>query len=285
MYVGGIDMSLKPETIQYRIDNNLCVCCGNKSRNNYKTCEECAANARRRTKKHRKTHKNNGLCVDCSDKNIDGSQYCKKHKDAQHLSQRKRDREWRLQKVNAGLCSDCGKNKPISGKKLCEQCRNAYYSRLEKWRTKKLANGLCSRCGKDKIIPGLKQCENCSIKRGKLDLSIKLQILKAYGNKCTCCGEGEVDFLAIDHINNDGYKNRRQGRTGGISFYRQVIKNKFPSDLQILCHNCNWSKHVNNGKCIHQIKKELKNDELEYKPVPPNRAFTIKTRYIYDGDW
>lgn len=255
--VGGFDMALKPEVISYRIKNNLCVNCGNKARDGYKTCEECASNARQKAKKHREKHKSNGLCVDCSDQSIDDSQYCQKHKDAQHVSQRKRDRAWRLQKTNDGLCSDCGKNKPLPEKKLCEQCRNAYADRLERWRTKKLADGLCSRCGKDKIIPGLKQCKNCSLERLKLDKSIKLQILNAYGNECACCGENEIDFLALDHINNDGHKDRRRGNSGGgISFYRKVIKNGFPSNLQILCHNCNWSKHVNNGRCIHQIKKD-----------------------------
>lgn len=261
-------MPYKKEMVEYRIANDLCVRCGDKSRNNYKTCEKCSTDARRRTKKHRGKHKAIGLCVDCSDKNIDGSQYCEKHKNLQHISQRKRDRRWRSQKADVGLCTDCGINPSIFGKKLCEQCRDTYANRLEKWRTKKLIDGLCSRCGKYPIIPGLKQCEECSIKRAKIDLSIKLQILKAYGNKCICCGENEIDFLAIDHINNDGYKNRRKGRTGGISFYRQVIKNNFPHDLQILCHNCNWSKHVNNGKCIHQIKRKV---------VPANRTFTVKT--------
>jgi len=275
-------MAYKKEVIEHRI-NNLCVCCGIKARDNYKTCEKCAANVRRRVKKYQEKHKAIGLCVNCPDKSVDGSQYCQKHKDAQHLSQRKRDRRWRQQMADIGLCTDCGKNKSLRGKKLCGQCRDAYANRLNRWRTKKLADGLCSRCGKYQIVPGLKQCKVCTAERSKKDLFIKLQVLQAYGNKCVCCGEGEIDFLAIDHINNDGHKDRQDGHSGGISFYRRIIKNGFPSDLQILCHNCNWSKHVNNGKCIHQIKREAIENNNEYTPVPPNRTHTVKTRYICEG--
>ncbi len=256
-------MSYNKEIVEYRIANHLCTQCGDKSRDGYKTCEKCAIDARQRVKKHREKHKAVGLCVDCSDKSIPGSQYCQKHKDVQHISQRRRDREWRLQKTNIGLCSDCGKNESIPGKKLCEQCRDAYNNRLVKWRTKKLSDGLCSRCGKYPIVSGLKQCKECTAKRKQKDLLIKRQVLDAYGNKCICCDETEIDFLAIDHINNDGYKSKRNGRTiGGISFYRQIIKEGFPSNLQILCHNCNWSKHINNGKCIHQIKSILTDGDL-----------------------
>lgn len=255
-------MSYNPETIKYRTDNSPCVVCGNKSRDNYKTCEKCAINARQRVQKHRQKHKDIGLCVNCSNKSIDGSQYCEKCKDAQHISQRMRDRKWRSQKTDAGLCSDCGENPSIPGKKLCKQCRDAYAGRLNKWRAKKLADGLCSRCGKYSIIPGLKQCKECTIKRREKDLFIKLQVLGAYGNKCICCGETEIDFLAIDHINNNGCEQRKI-IGGGMSFYRRIIKDGFPSDLQILCHNCNWSKHVNSGKCIHQIKREAITDNID----------------------
>ena len=76
-------------------------------------------------------------------------------------------------------------------------------------------------------------------------------IIKAYGGRCACCGEDEPQFLALDHINNDGSTHRRElGINGGTSFYIWTIKNNFPSNLQLLCHNCNMAKAFY-GQCPH----------------------------------
>jgi hypothetical protein len=81
----------------------------------------------------------------------------------------------------------------------------------------------------------------------------RLKVLDYYGKKCVCCGEQRIEFLAIDHINNDGYKQRKMIKT---NIYDWIIKNSFPKDLQILCHNCNLSKAFY-GYCPH---KEVKNE-------------------------
>src|ERR1700676_3436135 len=39
--------------------------------------------------------------------------------------------------------------------------------------------------------------------------NIKQMIMKAYGGKCECCGENEMLFLSVDHINCDGAEHRR----------------------------------------------------------------------------
>jgi len=78
-------------------------------------------------------------------------------------------------------------------------------------------------------------------------------ILKHYGNKCICCSEKRIEFLAIDHINNDGSILKRKYKIG--DFYNWIIKNNFPKNLQILCHNCNMSKGFY-GYCPHEKKQE-----------------------------
>ena len=75
----------------------------------------------------------------------------------------------------------------------------------------------------------------------------RLKILEHYGMKCTCCGESQIEFLAIDHINNDGHKKRKVMKT---NIYDWIIKNRYPKDLQILCHNCNLAKAFYGG-CPH----------------------------------
>lgn len=80
-------------------------------------------------------------------------------------------------------------------------------------------------------------------------------ILNHYGWSCNCpnCPEKNPIFLTIDHINNDGYKDKMQSgyRFGGANLYRKIIKENFPDNLQILCWNCNCGKRSNNGICPH----------------------------------
>ncbi len=79
----------------------------------------------------------------------------------------------------------------------------------------------------------------------------KQAVFDHYGQRCVCCSETELVFLAIDHINNDGASHRREMAVKGDRIYRWLVKNNFPSGFQVLCHNCNWGKYVL-GKCPHQ---------------------------------
>ena len=76
-----------------------------------------------------------------------------------------------------------------------------------------------------------------------------------YGNICACCGETGKSFLTIDHVNNDGFKERHPGgsRVSGCNLYYRIIKANFPDTYQILCMNCNHSKRINKGICEHNI--------------------------------
>lgn len=84
-------------------------------------------------------------------------------------------------------------------------------------------------------------------------LRLKNEVMNAYGGACACCGETELEFLTIDHINNDGAKQRRDNPKihGGGALYRWLRKQDWPSGFQCLCMNCNWSKRLG-GVCIHQ---------------------------------
>lgn len=82
----------------------------------------------------------------------------------------------------------------------------------------------------------------------------RMRILDAYGNKCACCGETRHEFLAVDHVNNDGAKHRREFSSTAM-VYPDIIRRNFPPDFQILCFNCNCAKGIY-GKCPHQLEKE-----------------------------
>lgn len=70
-----------------------------------------------------------------------------------------------------------------------------------------------------------------------------------YGSECACCGEKEKVFLTIDHINGGGSKHRKEI---GSHIERWLVKMNLPEGFQVLCHNCNWAKHLL-GSCPHQV--------------------------------
>jgi len=85
---------------------------------------------------------------------------------------------------------------------------------------------------------------------------LKDKVFAHYGMQCVCCGErSDLDFLTIDHMNNDGANHRKSlGLLSGTRFYRWLIKEDFPEGFQTLCWNCNCGKRINHGICPH--KKE-----------------------------
>lgn len=126
----------------------------------------------------------------------------------------------------------------------------------------------CKTCKKTYIQ---KWCVENQEKRNKVSAKyrdkIKLETLNAYSNgeiKCACCSEKYVEFLAIDHVENDGKQDRiaQQGKSngGGYSFYLKLKKSGYPNKkkYQVLCHNCNQAKQ-SYGKCPHKTESKYQN--------------------------
>lgn len=77
---------------------------------------------------------------------------------------------------------------------------------------------------------------------------LRVQILKAYGHACACCGESIAEFLALDHVDGGGTKHRRRRAQSGV--YVDVVRQGFPDTYRLLCHNCNQAFGAY-GRCPH----------------------------------
>ena len=149
----------------------------------------------------------------------------------------------------AGLCISCGKQRDEVFLQ-CARCRAArrlsYQKHSKKWR-KTEAPEIAARTKAWKF-------------------KLKLRVFGAYGGKCVCCGEKELIFLSIDHVNNDGARHRKEVASGQL--YRWLEKNNFPPNFQILCFNCNRAKYVNGGLCPHKrgILAGINTDSILHVP-------------------
>lgn len=103
------------------------------------------------------------------------------------------------------------------------------------------------------------RCERCSrayagLRKQFYDRA-KEKVLAHYGAACICCGETELRFLTVDHVNNDGATDRKQnGRLGGKNLCAAIVARKYPSSYQIMCFNCNCGRALNGGLCPHKTR-------------------------------
>jgi hypothetical protein len=86
----------------------------------------------------------------------------------------------------------------------------------------------------------------------------KCAVFSWYGGVCVCCSEGRLDFLSLDHINDDGKKDRARMGTALYSAIFAQGKGRRRRDLQILCFNCQWGTRLNGGFCPHNPGKDLR---------------------------
>ncbi|HUW17672.1 MAG TPA: hypothetical protein VMW16_00035 [Sedimentisphaerales bacterium] len=155
-------------------------------------------------------------------------------------------------KINAKKCSKCGKIKAVydfyahtqHSDRLRSECKacGAEYTKI--YRVKPKVQAI------QKAQSRKRNERNKQHNKTERD-SLKTEVFSAYGGKCVCCGENNLMFLSIDHINGQGTRHRRQ--IGGSSnlLYRWLRKNNYPKGFQVLCFNCNRGKYFNNGICPH----------------------------------
>ena len=137
-------------------------------------------------------------------------------------------------------CAHCKQEKPLSDFRL-RKSRPGYYS-------------YCLPCMNERSRPKTEEARKAHRSRNATyRAKIRADMLAALGGKCECCGEDKPEFLALDHRNGGGSKERREkanNTSGGT--YRIARDAGYPTEkYRLLCHNCNsaigWY-----GYCPHQ---------------------------------
>jgi hypothetical protein len=132
---------------------------------------------------------------------------------------------------------------------------------MTKTRARRVELGLCPYCGERPPRSDRKQCQECldyaKARRATgyhIEISARFrekrrrQTIEHYGGCCACCGETELVFLTMDHIDGGGTQHNKE--INGAHLAQWLFKMGFPEGFQVLCFNCNWAK--SHGGCPHQ---------------------------------
>ena len=120
-----------------------------------------------------------------------------------------------------------------------------------------IKNNLCVDCSSPDLFSGTLKCKKHILIAREASrrkwTNQRNKVLDAYGNRCACCGETKREFLAIDHVNNDGSGERKKVKNKMVQY---IIQQGYPKDkYRVLCHNCNSSIGFY-GYCPHKVPQE-----------------------------
>ena len=205
-----------------------------------------------------------------------------------------------------GSCRKCTNLQTL----LWRQSRPEYIARQEekeKRQKDRLPDELSQRCSQCKIVKPLSEfyycnrtksyrseCKECGNNRSKsyekknktklqqahLELRISYKALTYihYGgnpSRCENCGESNLEFLTLDHINCDG-RIDRQLNGAGFSIINAMMRTGFRSDLRLLCENCNWLSYLS-------YKATQKKDVEQIRPILPESIKQLPRTQVTDN--
>ncbi len=99
------------------------------------------------------------------------------------------------------------------------------------------------------------QKENHPCWKGGINYNVKYRqsVLEILGLKCAECAFSDIRALQVDHVNGNGFKERKTERKIGNPYKLMLQKVMAGSkDYQVLCANCNWIKKVENKEVANK---------------------------------
>lgn len=174
-------------------------------------------------------------------------------------------------KGHNGFCSHSIKNKSLN----CVSCNEILTDKNSNKIYREYNYSLCDLCMSDYSLSKKTIIDKSRKIRKKKDiLTVKKNIIDAYGGSCKCCGESDFSFLTIDHVFGGGRRENRDINKFGIDFYRWLKKNNYPqNEYQLLCYNCNCSDGIY-GQCYHKLCSTYNVNSIsidEYKGIILNK--------------
>jgi hypothetical protein len=157
----------------------------------------------------------------------------------------------------------------VKKSKYCPKCKKWYAASTSFYANRSRRDGLATYC---------KSCHNeVSIAEAQ---SVRLRAIEHLGGVCLHCGySANVQALTFDHINGDGYLERKLGiRPSNARLSQQILDGR--DDIQLLCCNCNQIKKVANEEMGDRLRASVEPDP-EHDPAPPPNG-QWKT---IDGRW
>ena len=172
------------------------------------------------------------------------------------LAHNKRILDARWKRIEAGLCRDCGLAPHENGRVVCDICHENRSRNGKKFKAAQIAKGLCAKCGNINENTGKFLCNLClakQIERMRVRRKENKEfIINYFGGKCKECGEKDIRCLSLDHVNNDGYLDKKSSsgnRQVTPTWYAKLVKlikskKELPRELQLLCFNCHAKKDL-----------------------------------------
>jgi hypothetical protein len=222
---------------------NLCLRCQQPKGECKTLCRTCLNKKNAVRQIRRQVRQAQGLCL-CGSPVQPGSKECQKCQADGRREMQKRRTQFRIQ----GKCF-CGAD-PDPGKTTCASCdQKATAATLNRYHSN-IASERCAFCGGE-LDSSSFRCNQCLVEhtnRSRIYWQRDREIvISHYGSRCICCGESQFEFLDIDHVRNNGSLHRK---IVGQHMCSWIIENNYPTDLQLLCSNCNHGK-AKFGVCPH----------------------------------
>jgi hypothetical protein len=204
------------------IESGMCSHCQKRRLYSLTLCRRCLERHRTRSKAHRHRRRLRGVCINCESKLELGFSYCRQCRRKRIRMLYRRVKRWRL----SGRCMRCGKTR-FRSLVVCRRCR-------DKW-------------------------NDYSRRRYPV---LRAEVLARLGKRCRCCGESNPKFLTVDHIHNDGFR-ERQTFSNPRSLYLKIKRTScLRGRYQILCWNCNAAKAFH-GLCPHLATRRARGPALK----------------------
>lgn len=152
----------------------------------------------------------------------------------------------------------------------CPTCWAKFVEKRRERTATRKEYGVCVKC-RNAALPGRIHCHKHNAANNSEARAhrarLKWVVFQAYGGqKCSCCGETNFDFLTIDHINGGGCQHLKS-LNGKL--YDWLKRNNFPAGYRVLCWNCNCGRRINGGICPHEsMREQVREKPAVDQPAP-----------------